>query len=64
MKTFLKSFMLNESGVSAVKYALLLAVVGVALVSGALALFDAIDGAMSMAAGCSDPPNTAETTDC
>ena len=38
MKTFLKTFLNDESGASAAEYALILAVVGVAIGAGALAL--------------------------
>ena len=38
MKTFLKTFVADESGASAAEYALILAVVGVAIGAGALAL--------------------------
>ena len=38
MKTFLRTFVADESGASAAEYALILAVVGVAIGAGALAL--------------------------
>ncbi|MFC4293529.1 Flp family type IVb pilin [Novosphingobium tardum] len=38
MKTFLKSFLADESGASAAEYALILAVVGVAIGAAALTL--------------------------
>ena len=38
MKTFFKTFAVDESGASAAEYALILAVVGVAIGAGALAL--------------------------
>ena len=38
MKTFLKTFLNDESGASAAEYALILAVVGVAIGAGALVL--------------------------
>lgn len=38
MKTFLKTFLKDESGASAAEYALILAVVGVAIGAGALVL--------------------------
>lgn len=38
MKTFIKNFLADESGASAAEYALILAVVGVAIGAGALAL--------------------------
>lgn len=52
MKTFLKSFLADESGASAAEYALILVVVGVGIVAGALLLSDAIGDAMSGAASC------------
>lgn len=47
MKTFLKSFLRDESGASAAEYALILVVVGVAIVGAAMTLSGAIAGAMS-----------------
>ena len=47
MKTFLKSFLRDESGASAAEYALILVVVGVAIVAAAGLLSGAISGAMS-----------------
>jgi len=38
MKTFIKTFLKDESGASAAEYALILAVVGVAIGAGALVL--------------------------
>lgn len=57
MKTFLKSFFRNESGASAAEYALILAIVGVALGAAALYLSLQIEGAVNqagneIAAGC------------
>jgi pilus assembly protein Flp/PilA len=47
MKTFLKSFLRDESGASAAEYALILVVVGIAIVGAAGFLSGAIAGAMS-----------------
>lgn len=47
MKTFLKSFLADESGASAAEYALILVVVGVGIVTAAGLLEDAISGAMT-----------------
>ena len=47
MKNFLKSFLADESGASAAEYALILVVVGVAIVGAAGLLAGAIAGAMS-----------------
>ena len=46
MKTFLKTFLKDESGASAAEYALILAVVGVAIGGAALALSGEIKTAM------------------
>lgn len=50
MKTFLKSFLRDESGASAAEYALILVVVGIAIVGAAAALSGSIAGAMSRTA--------------
>lgn len=59
MKTFLKSFFRNESGASAAEYALILAIVGVALGAAALYLSVQIQSAMYNAGQqieeCQDP---------
>lgn len=52
MKNFIKTFLNDESGASAAEYALILAIVGAAIVIGAIALGDAIGGAMDTAAEC------------
>jgi pilus assembly protein Flp/PilA len=51
MKTFLKSFIADESGASAAEYALILVVVGVGIVAAGIALSGSIEGAMCDAAG-------------
>ena len=59
MKTFLKTFLNDESGASAAEYALILAIVGTGIAVAALALGGAVGGAMSKAATCITTPNTA-----
>ena len=50
MKTFLKTFFRDQSGASAAEYALILAIVGVALGAAALALSLQIQGSITDAA--------------
>lgn len=50
MKTFFKQFFADESGASAAEYALILAVVGVAIGGAALLLADEIQDAIGGAA--------------
>ena len=52
MVKFVKSFVLDESGASAAEYALILAIVGTAIVAGALLLGSEIGDAMNDAANC------------
>jgi pilus assembly protein Flp/PilA len=52
MRNFMNRFVRDESGASAAEYALILVIVGIAIVLGALALGGAIGGAMSGAAEC------------
>jgi pilus assembly protein Flp/PilA len=59
MKTFLKTFLRDESGASAAEYALILVVIGIAIVAGGLALSGAIGGAMSDSATCISDPTVA-----
>lgn len=54
MTNFLKTFVADESGASAAEYALILIVVGVAIVVGAATLADSIGAAMSETADCID----------
>lgn len=56
MKTFLKTFLTDESGASAAEYALILAIVGTAIAVAAISLGGAIAGAMSDAADCIEDP--------
>ena len=51
MKSFLKTFLNDESGASAAEYALILAVVGVAIGGASLLLADTIKDAIGGAAG-------------
>jgi pilus assembly protein Flp/PilA len=52
MKTFLKTFLRDESGASAAEYALILVVIGIAIVAGGLTLAGSIGQAMSDTADC------------
>lgn len=58
MTDFLKNFAADESGASAAEYALILIVVGLAIVVGAQTLATSIGGAMSKTGGCIDSPTT------
>ena len=62
MKTFLKSFLADESGASAAEYALILAVVGVAIGGASLLLADtignSIEGAAARVDDCADAAGT------
>jgi pilus assembly protein Flp/PilA len=64
MKTFLKTFLKDESGASAAEYALILAVVGVAIGGAALLLADEIQGAIGDSAvrvdACADAAATGD----
>lgn len=50
MKTFLKSFVADESGASAAEYALIIAIVGVGIGAAALALGNNVTAAVGEAA--------------
>jgi pilus assembly protein Flp/PilA len=52
MKTFLKNFIADESGASAAEYALILVVIGIAIVAGGITLAGSIGQAMSDTATC------------
>ena len=58
MTNFLKAFVADESGASAAEYALILIVVGIAIVAGATTLATSIGGAMSDTGTCIDNPTT------
>ncbi len=51
---FLGEFLSDESGISSVEYALLLAFVAGGIIIGAGVLSDAVQGEMTEAAGCID----------
>jgi pilus assembly protein Flp/PilA len=53
------NYLSDESGASAAEYALILAIVGVGIVTAALALGNSISGAMTNAAGIISNPNSA-----
>jgi pilus assembly protein Flp/PilA len=59
MVKFVKSFVMDESGASAAEYALILAVIGTAIVVGALALGAEIGDAMNDASVCIKTPTSA-----
>ena len=52
MKTFITSFWNDESGISSVEYALLLAFVAAGVIAGATALSGAVSTQMTDAATC------------
>lgn len=52
MTHFISKFVRDESGASAAEYALILVVIGIAIVVGALTLAGAIGNALSSAATC------------
>jgi pilus assembly protein Flp/PilA len=54
MTNFLKIFAADESGASAAEYALILVIIGAAIVVGATALGTAVGDAMSDTATCID----------
>ena len=67
MNTFLKSFLADESGASAAEYALILVVIGVAIIAGGLSLGHAIGSAMTNSGKCIMNPTTdgaVNETDC
>jgi pilus assembly protein Flp/PilA len=59
--TKIVSFLKDESGASAAEYALILAIVGVGIVTATIGLRSAISGAISNAANC---VNTASSGTC
>lgn len=61
MVKFVKSFVMDESGASAAEYALILAIVGAAIVAGAITLSGAIGDAMEDAANCISNPVSTNT---
>ena len=59
MIKFFSSLLNDDSGASAAEYALILAIVGSGIALAALALGDAISGAIDEAADCITAPGTA-----
>lgn len=57
MKTFLKTFLTDESGASAAEYALILAIIGTGIAFAAFTLGEAITGAMNSATACINSAN-------
>lgn len=55
MKTFIR-MLEDQSGASAAEYALILAIVGTAIALAALALGNAVSGAMNNASACINQP--------
>ena len=62
MKTFLKTFLADESGASAAEYALILAIVGVGIGAAALALGNNVTAAIGGAANDVHKCNSATGT--
>jgi pilus assembly protein Flp/PilA len=58
MMTFVKTFLRDESGASAAEYALILAIVGAAIVLGAINLGEAIGTELNSTADCIDGTDT------
>lgn len=58
MTNFIKNFAADESGASAAEYALILIVVGIAIVGGAAFLAGAIGSAMSDTGTCIQTPTS------
>ena len=59
MSNLIKTFLNDEAGASAAEYALILAIVGTAIVGGSILLGNAVSGAMSTAADQINNPATA-----
>lgn len=64
MTDFLKNFAADESGASAAEYALILIVVGIAIVLGATTLSTSIGGAMCKTADTIDTGKASTKTAC
>ena len=58
MRNFLSNLWNDESGISSVEYALLLAFVAAGIIFGAEALSNAVEGEMTDTAGCIDGTGT------
>ena len=61
MVKFVTSFLRDDSGASAAEYALILAIVGTAIVAGAIALGGAVGDSMQEAADCIGNTSTCTT---
>ena len=59
---FLGEFLYDESGISSVEYALLLAFVAGGIILGAGALSSAVENEMLQAAGCIESPTSGAAT--
>lgn len=57
--TKVMSFLYDESGNAAAEYALILAIVGLAIVTGGIKLGNSINTSLSTAAACVTTPTTA-----
>ena len=58
MRTFIKRLRADEGGASAAEYALILAIVGTAIAAAAVALGNAVSGAIGNAATCINDTTT------
>jgi pilus assembly protein Flp/PilA len=58
MTNFVRKFVNDESGASAAEYALILVVIGLAIVVAATTLSGAIGGAMNKTASCINAPSS------
>jgi pilus assembly protein Flp/PilA len=58
MTNFVRKFVNDESGASAAEYALILVVIGLAIVVAATTLSGAIGGAMNKTASCINSPSS------
>jgi pilus assembly protein Flp/PilA len=63
MKTLI-NLMKDESGASAAEYALILAIIGAAIALAAIALGNAVAGAMNRASNCVKSNSTTYSTNC
>lgn len=61
MRKFVTSFLRDDSGASAAEYALILAIVGAAIVVGAITLSTAVSKSMTDAASCIGNPVSSNT---
>lgn len=63
MKTFI-NMLRDDSGASAAEYALILAIIGAAIALAAIALGNAVAGAMNRASNCVSATSTTYNTAC